>query len=1057
MVGLALFSTPPLLQAQAISNVVPWFCGFETNEAAGYTNGMILYDGLGGWYSGESNAFVQDVVFCNNLPFTNSQMSVAIGEGETLSNRFDGEFTNNLWVQMDVRAVFTEDDEYPEVNTNSTVMFYINSNGYFVVQHITNRSVAVATNWVILSNTVTGVDATPYNTNEWARLNIFRNQDKKTWALFVDYNLITNSVNFVNTNASAFTGFDVYNVGGSTSYLDNISVTNTLPTDLASAGGDWLPDLNVTATNFNRSIIQGETAEPGSYEVWKTTNYYDLVFSNWVSTNWVQVSTVVGTNDGTARSVINVTFTNTADLPPDDNYTATIVVSGWDPEFGFAASGSSKTIEVFVATRHAPQLAVTPLEFSPVISEGHKPSGNSIRVWNNSPTPREIMNYTVSSDRSWIIVSPTNGFCQYNTNSVAVTYDTASLAPGWYTGTVTVAYSGAGAISKDVVVSLRVNSRPVLSVDAAGWTNIIKIGDSWGDASFNVWNGSAVPRGKMKYQVSDDLEWVTLSSGGGISTGEQNNVTVSFETEDLTPGVYTGSVTIAAVDDMTFDVATGSPRQFGISLTVQGSVVMSTTLRGLTNAVLEGYSATNSFSIWNSGGEPWSRMAYTISNNAAWASLNTSSGTVTNETNVITVVFSSSGLAPASYTGELTLDATDVESGLRATGAPQAKQVVFTVVSRTPVNFELPEISGVAQVGQTLTVDNGMWQYENRLTFSYQWQRASTVYGDDLVDIAGAMGSTYTITEDDKGGWLRVRVTAVDTEPTSLSTTVYSDFQSSTRIKVVPGDFSGDGRSDLWFFDSLYGMWRISYAKGGSAELQFGSWETDAVPGDYDGNGVMDFAVYHRTEGIWYVFFMPSGRFAYLQFGWWETVPVPGDYDGDGTTDIAVYWPAGGIWYILRSSTWTWDYTELGSSSATPVPGDYTGDGVTDIAIYDNGTWTISSLSEGQWTYDFGGANAIPAPGDYDGDGIADLAVYWYQENRWEILESSTGSVREMSFGTSNGAGIPWSGYFDSDNMLDPATVHVSGMFLVWCIQRSQDGYRGQSYQADLGMWRAAW
>lgn len=1047
----------PLLRAQVVAttNAVPWFCGFEVSE--GYTNEMVLNEGFGGWYSADSNAFVQDADFCNDSPFIDSLMSVAIGEDETLSNRFDGTFTNNLWIQMDVRAGLDEGDDPPETDTNSTVMFYIQSNGFFSVNHMTNYAEPTNGNWVVLSNTVTGTEAVPYETNTWVRLNIMQNQLNKTWALFVDYKLITNSINFVNTNVSAFNGFDVYNGGGATSYLDNISITNGLPPDLAADGGDWLPDLNVTATNFNRNIFAGETAEAGSYEIWKTTNYYDLVFSNWVSTSWVQVATIIGTNNGLTHTLINVTFNGTENLPAGDTYTAQIVVSGWDPEFGFTASGSSKTIDVSVATIYPPVLAVAPTTFSHEVSEGHKPSGDSFRVWNDSLLPREVMNYTVSSDKSWMIVSPTNGVCQYNTNAVAVAYNTASLAPGWYTGTVTVTSSGAGASSKEVVVSLRVNARPVLSTDAAGWTNIIKIGELWDDASFNIWNSSIVPRATMKYQVSDDLEWVTLSSGSGTSTGEQHEITLSFETEGLIQGIYTGAVIVTAVDDVTYDTATGSPQQFGIELTVLGNVALATSLNGFTNTVLEGYSATNSFSIWNTGGEPWSRMAYTVAKDVSWFTLSSSSGTVSNETNAISVVFSSSGLEPGVYTGSITVDATDVESGSKAPGAPRTKTVTFTVASRTPVNFELPEVNGVAHVGQSLTVDNGMWQYENRLTFSYQWQRATTVYGDEMTDIPGAVGSSYIITENDKNSWLRVKVTAVDSEPTALSTTVYSEFKSSTRTKVVPDDFSGDGKSDLWFFDSLYGMWRISYVSGGTAELQFGSWETDAVPGDYDGNGVMDFAVYHQTEGTWYVLFMPDGRFAYLQFGWWDTVPIPADYDGDGTTDIAVYWPEGGIWYILRSTTWNWDYTQFGWSETTPVPADYTGDGKTDMAIYYNGTWIITSESEGQVIYEFGGLDAIAAPGDYDGDGIADLAVYWYAENRWEIQESSTGNIRELTFGTSNGAGVPSPGYFDSDNLLDPATVHVSGEFLVWCIQRSQDGYRGQSYQSDLNTWRVAW
>ncbi|MFC1461271.1 hypothetical protein ACFLQR_01980 [Verrucomicrobiota bacterium] len=219
----------------------------------------------------------------------------------------------------------------------------------------------------------------------------------------------------------------------------------------------------------------------------------------------------------------------------------------------------------------------------------------------------------------------------------------------------------------------------------------------------------------------------------------------------------------------------------------------------------------------------------------------------------------------------------------------------------------------------------------------------------------------------------------------------------------------------------------------------------------------MDYAVYYPDDGMWYVLFMPSGTLATLQFGWWDTEPISADYDGDGTTDIAVYWPTGGIWFILKSSTWSLEYTQFGWLDTEPVPGDYDGDGATDMALYYQGTWTIQTAAGDYWTQEFGGSDALPAQGDYDGDGIMDLGVYWYAENRWEMLLSSTGEIREESFGTSNGAGIPAQGYYDHDRECDPATVHVSGNFLVWGVLRSTDGYRGQSYQTDSDTWRVAW
>ena len=95
-----------------------------------------------------------------------------------------------------------------------------------------------------------------------------------------------------------------------------------------------------------------------------------------------------------------------------------------------------------------------------------------------------------------------------------------------------------------------------------------------------------------------------------------------------------------------------------------------------------------------------------------------------------------------------------------------------------------PRISGQAIIGGLLTANAGVWQ-PAPVALTYQWYRAGTA-------IPGAVAATYTVTLDDKGKTLTVRVTG--TKDAYISAQLTSAATASVATGAVPVPVQFDDR-----------------------------------------------------------------------------------------------------------------------------------------------------------------------------------------------------------------------------------------------------------------------
>ena len=105
-------------------------------------------------------------------------------------------------------------------------------------------------------------------------------------------------------------------------------------------------------------------------------------------------------------------------------------------------------------------------------------------------------------------------------------------------------------------------------------------------------------------------------------------------------------------------------------------------------------------------------------------------------------------------------------AALEHTSNPEPQLVVTYTTSggpTAPVNTSVPVVSGVAQVGESLSASTGSWVGTAPVSYAYRWQRCSPA----CVEIPGATTSSYPVVAADLGATLRVGVTGSNTAGSS--------------------------------------------------------------------------------------------------------------------------------------------------------------------------------------------------------------------------------------------------------------------------------------------------
>ena len=117
-----------------------------------------------------------------------------------------------------------------------------------------------------------------------------------------------------------------------------------------------------------------------------------------------------------------------------------------------------------------------------------------------------------------------------------------------------------------------------------------------------------------------------------------------------------------------------------------------------------------------------------------------------------------------------------------------------------PTVRALPTVTGTAEVGQTLTAQNGSWGGTEPLTFAYHWRRCGKG-GSSCVDLPGATSQTYVLVSADRGHRMRVRVTATNSAGSSSAVSRPTAVVRPATASPTPGPAGqiklGDGKVSI--------------------------------------------------------------------------------------------------------------------------------------------------------------------------------------------------------------------------------------------------------------------
>jgi uncharacterized protein (TIGR03437 family) len=309
----------------------------------------------------------------------------------------------------------------------------------------------------------------------------------------------------------------------------------TIPVSLTISGSALISVEPLTIEPFTWQA--GQAPPPERTIIIRSTDATNQPFSLNVeygtgASGWLLLSPQGSGSTGTTGTVLRLAVNTTAISTPG-TYEATVVIQPTGVQ-----SAPAVRIPVRFTISGSAQVTATPASITATQNGTTVPAAQTITLTSQTPG----LTFIAQGNQPWIRVTPTSGSVTSQGTAVTVNFESANLAPGEYTGNVTINVSGVQVIT--IPVALRVQTGATLQVSPTTLTFAATQGAAAPAAqTLNLTSSSAAVINFTATATSTvgNTSWLRVEPASGTTPG---SLRVSVDPAGLAAGTYNGVITI---------------------------------------------------------------------------------------------------------------------------------------------------------------------------------------------------------------------------------------------------------------------------------------------------------------------------------------------------------------------------------------------------------------------------------------------------------------------------------------------------------------------------------